>query len=456
MMAVRVFLSFTASLMLLVAGATPAVAQLATTDWPMYQFDLKHTGKSTAAGPGTQGVQTKWTYNSVSWVKDQVAIGPTLPPPGAGIPGQAVFFGDGKFPLCMVDPNRNTGDPATWCTDIGGFVNASSPAIGNPVGGVQTVYIGDRNNIFWAIDSRTHQPLWHWKIPLDGDVHGSPIINPVTGTVYVSCGCTTTGVLYGWAKNPTVGPDGVAQPTWTVYIPPSIRNSQPAGITRNGLFRIYIGTSDGRLAAVDDNGATGGIPVSGKPGKPNWSLKLKFGKALATKNYHSSPTIGPDGTIYVGTNKGIYAVTDNGGSGEVLSLFTGGVTGEWDTAFSIDTVNGKTLLYASVYHAKFRTFYAIDVTNPSQPQTFFKYGPFRGTTSTGFAVTPAPVADADGIVYAAIGPTILAFDPRNATPGTPRWSFNLTNRGDAISLAVGEGVLYVAAKDFTLYALEAK
>src|SRR5262249_13298073 len=184
------------TLIVMATAVTSTSAQPAVTDWPMYQFDLKHTGKSTAAGPGagTQGVQVKWTYRSVSWVKNQIAIGPTVPPPNAGIPGQAVFFGDAKFPLCMVDPNRADADPATWCTDIGGFVNTSSPAIGNPVGGVQTIYMGDRNNVFWAIDSKTHQPLWHWKIPLDGDVRASPIINPVNGTVYGSCGCTTTGV----------------------------------------------------------------------------------------------------------------------------------------------------------------------------------------------------------------------------------------------------------------------
>jgi hypothetical protein len=458
-MTVRAFMSFTAFLLLLAGGAAPSVAQPAMTDWPMYQFDLKHTGKSTAAGPGagTQGVQTKWTYKSVSWVKDQVAIGP---PSAVGIPGHAVFFGDGKFPLCMADPNRLTTDPPTWCTDIGGFVNGSSPAVGNPDGGVQTVYIGDRNNIFWAIDSQTHQPLWHWKIPLDGDVHGSPIINPSDGTVYVSCGCTTTGALYAWDKSPTnIDSKGVAVPRWKVYIAPAIRNSQPAGILRsNNTFRIYIGTADGRLAAIDDNGTSGGVP--GKPGQPNvpnWSLKLQSGKVQATKNYHSSPTIDPDdGAIYVGTNKGVFAVTDNGTSGAVKWLFTGGVTGEWDTAFAFDHVGGRKLLYASVYHAKFRTFFAIDITDPAHPTTFFKYGPFRGTTSTAYAVTPAPVVDANGIVYAAIGPTVYAFDPHSGTPGIPAWSFDLTNKGDAISLAVGSSVLYVAAKDFTLYALEAK
>jgi len=390
-MAARAFLALTASLTLLAATAAPAAAQPAITDWPMYQFDLKHTGKSTAAGPGDQGVQQKWTYDSVSWIKDQVAIGPDT---GVGIPDRAVFFGDAKFPLCMVDPERQTGDPATWCTDIGGFVNASSPAVGNPnPAGVQTVYIGDRNNVFWAIDSQTHQPLWHFKIPLDGDVHGSPIINPSDGSVYVSCGCTTTGVLYKWDRNPNnIDGQGVAVPKWKVYIFPGIRNSQPVGVFRNSTFRMYIGTADGRLAAIDDNGASGGIP--GKPGLPNvpnWSIKLtaKVGtkKIQATKNYHSSPTIGPDGTIYVGTNKGVFAVKDDPVQGPiVLSLFTGGIVGEWDTAFALDTVTigAKTmvLLYASVYHTLTRTFYAIDITDPTQPKTFFKYGPFRGTTST--------------------------------------------------------------------------
>src|SRR5262249_48193021 len=74
-MAARVFLTFTASLTLVAAAIAPAAAQPADTDWPMYQYDLKHTGKTKVAGPGAgaQGVQTKWIYKSVSWIKDQVA-----------------------------------------------------------------------------------------------------------------------------------------------------------------------------------------------------------------------------------------------------------------------------------------------------------------------------------------------------------------------------------------------
>jgi len=73
-------------------------------------------------------------------------------------------------------------------------------------------------------------------------------------------------------------------------------------------------------------------------------------------------------------------------------------------------------------------------------------------------VTPAPVADTNGIVYAAIGPTVFAFNPTTVNTANPQpaWSFTLANSGvpaDAISLAVGTDVLYVAARDFFLYAL---
>jgi hypothetical protein len=61
------------------------------------------------------------------------------------------------------------------------------------------------------------------------------------------------------------------------------------------------------------------------------------------------------------------------------------------------------------------------------------------------------VIGGNGLVYAAIGSDVYGFDPAAANPGSPKWQFTLP--ADAISLMVGEGVLYVSAKNARLYAL---
>jgi outer membrane protein assembly factor BamB len=60
------------------------------------------------------------------------------------------------------------------------------------------------------------------------------------------------------------------------------------------------------------------------------------------------------------------------------------------------------------------------------------------------------VIDANGTVYAAFGKLVYALNP---TTGAEIWPEPFRLGGDAISLAVGDGVLYVTAKDYKLYAL---
>src|SRR5262245_41039224 len=184
-------------------GAAPAVAQPANSPWPMFQHDARRTGKSGVSGPSSRAVTLKWTYKARNWIKVQVAIGD----------GGIVYIGDSKFPLCALPPERLSSGRPLWCTDDGGFVNASSPAVGNPFssGGqtVQRVHIGERNNVFWSFNGTTGADLWHYKIPLDGDIHSSPLI-AADGTVYMACGCVIAasapnvpvGALYAFDASP--------------------------------------------------------------------------------------------------------------------------------------------------------------------------------------------------------------------------------------------------------------
>src|SRR5262249_20056836 len=156
----------------------------------MFQHDMRHTGKTTVNGPTGSSVHPQWTYKAPSWIKNETTIGPD----------GTLYIGAGKFPLCSLNPAAGT---VNFCTQIGGFVDQPAAPVGNPftktdasgTRTVQTLYIGDRNNIFWAVDSEG-ATLWHKKIPLDGDVRASAIIDPSTGRVFMMCGCTTQARLH--------------------------------------------------------------------------------------------------------------------------------------------------------------------------------------------------------------------------------------------------------------------
>ena len=387
-----------------------------STPWSMWQHDPQHTGRTGAIGPSGSAVQQRWSYKAVSWIKNEPSIGPD----------GTVYIGDGKFPLCALN---GVSGALLWCTNVGGYVDQSSPAIGNPfvktdgagTRTVQTIYIGERNNVLWAIDSEG-DTLWSFKIALDGDVRASPIIGPEpTNTVYMMCGCTTRGVLHAF------DPSGALK--WVVDLP-QVREASPAAIQFGTHFRLYVITNNGVLYAIDDLGTSGEIA---------WSLPL------GAKSSHASPSIGPDGTIYVGTEVGLFAVRDTGTAGQIKPGWPFATVGSIDTTAAIG--NGK--LYVSSFKTGTRRLYAIDPATNPPAQLWSVSG--TGTSSTSFAQTPSAVIGGNGLVYAAIGSDIYAFDPASANPASPRWHHDLP--ADAISLTLGEGVLYVSAKNARLYAL---
>jgi outer membrane protein assembly factor BamB len=396
-----------------ITTSTPSEA----TPWLTFRHDPQHTGRSPSNGPSGNTVHVEWIYKAVNWIKSEPSIGPD----------GTVYIGDSTFPLCALDPAAGT---LRWCTDVGGYVNQSSPAIGNPytktdahgTRQVQRIYMGDRNNVLHAIDAEG-LPLWKFKINLDGDVRASPIIGPPpTNTVYMMCGCTTRGVLHAFT------PDGTLK--WVTDLP-TVRDTSPAAILRGSVFRLYVVSNNGILHAIDDIGTSGRIA---------WTL------SLGADNSHSSPTIGSNGTIYVGSTKGVFAVRDDGTSATVLPGWPVLTSGDVDTTAAI----AGTKLYVSSIRSGTRTFYAIDAAANPPKKLWSVSGP--GPTASSFAHIPSPVIGANGLVYAAVGSEIYAFDPASATPATPRWRHSLPD--NAISLTLGEGVLYVTARDSRLYALQ--
>jgi len=377
------------------AGArTPAWAQLASTPWPMFQHDLLHTGRSPLPGPSA--LDLKWTYAATSWVKTQTAVGDGV-----------LYFGAGHHPMCAVDAATGA---ELWCFPDGGDANQSSPAIGQD----GTIYEGARDNKVWAIDADGLE-VWSFKIPLDGDVFSSPAIAP-SGTIYTACGCLSAGILHAF------NPGGSLK--WKLKLGKGgIRNSSPAVVDEAGSRFIYIGSVDGWLRKVKDNGTGGSL---------EWEIRV--GTALRD----SSPSVAADGTVYIGSNTGLWAVRPNGTLR--WHFVTNGVV---DTTAAI-SLTGR--IYVSSFKTGKRTLYGIDpaTASPGYHVAWTRVG--AGTSTSNFSQTPSAVIDGDGNVYAAIGKTVLKLTAAGVQLD------DYTVGADVIALSLGDGVLYVSAKDGNLYA----
>src|SRR5262249_12417698 len=108
------------------ASSGVGLAQLATSAWPMFQHDARHSGQSAAVGPAVAHVN--WTYRSFQGFRSASAIGAD----------GTIYVGNGRL-LCAVKPSDGS---EVWCTYTGGAVKFSSPAV--LLDG--TICVGGRDN----------------------------------------------------------------------------------------------------------------------------------------------------------------------------------------------------------------------------------------------------------------------------------------------------------------------
>ncbi len=353
-------------------------AELADSPWPMFHGDLRHTGQSVVNGPLTGAV--KWTWEST----DIIRASPTIAADGT-------IYTAGGYTFCAINPDGSE----RWCRPLSGEATLSGAAIAAD----GTIYYGARDNRLYAFNP-DGSIKWRYRILNDGDVRTSPAV-AADGTIYFSG--TWAGLVHALRPNGDL--------KWKFKAEQYILWSSPAVDPDTGT--IYIGSTNGALYAL----TTGGVPIWGPKG-----IKLKG------LNRKSSPAIGADGTIYVGTTVGVYAVDPNG-------------TIRWFHATkgyveSTPAIASSGAIYVGTTTGK--TFYKL---NGSTGGEIWKVA---GTAA--FATSPA--IGADGVVYVSMGPTVLALRPN----GSELWRYTT---GDFInaSPAIGaDGTLYVGSSDHKLYA----
>lgn len=245
--------------------------------------------------------ETRWEFTAGSFISSSPALGRD------GI----LYFGTGSGRLMAVTTNGQE----RWSFQTGDVI-LSSPAIGRD----GTIYVGSSDRHLYAI---TPDGQLKWRFATGGVVLGSPAI-AWDGTVYIG---STDQTLYAlnadgslkWSHftngiidaSPVVGADG------TVYfasgdaffyaLNPEGRNTErvrwrrdmravsasTAAVRGDGV--IIVGADDGNVRAFNP-----------EDGEVRWTFK-------AEEEIFSSPSVGPDGAIYVGSLDGkLYKLAGNG------------------------------------------------------------------------------------------------------------------------------------------------
>ena len=213
---------------------------------------------------------------------------------------------------------------------------------------------------------------------------------------------------------------------------------------------IYVGSKDGKLYALNPNGTqkwnytTGAIyssPAIGSDGtiyigskgdsklyalNPNGTQKWNY---TTGKYIYGSPAIGPDGTIYIGSyDSKLYALNPNGT--QKWNYTTGSIY------YGSPAIGPDGTIYVG---SKDKNIYAL---NPS--------GTLKWSNCAGSGFYGAPAVDSDGIIYiGCYDSKLYTFYPN----GTLKWSYKTGGAIRGSPAIASDGTIYIGSKDKNLYAL---
>ena len=345
--------------------------------------------------------------------------------------------------LFLAAENVTAQSPGTkrWYVETGAQI-ISSPALG-PDGAIYVgsgTVSGSGSGTPGALYSISPSGTTNWIFRPSTVVSASPAIGP-DGTVYVPC---ANGKLYALAadgttnwilsmrgkflSSPAIGGDGTiyvgslsnyfnklyavrpdGATNWVFSMggvsmpsgtPPSVQLSSPA-IGRDGT--IYVGSPDGHVYAISPTGTT------------NWVATLGAGT-------YSSPAIGPDGTIYVGADDHVVYAIDR--LGKRKWTFPTGSYVESSAAISPD---GSTIYIGSVDGI----MYAL---SPA--------GAKRWTVNAS-TISSSPAVGADGsICFAAMSTSQVYAVSSN---GVVQWTFSAAGYAFSSPVIGPDGTIYLGA-----------
>ena len=351
---------------------------------PMYQMDAQHSGRSPYIGP-RQPLLLRTFNTSFVDVPDPVFGSSDIQSSAAIAPDGTVYIGLHSGTLFALRDPTGAGNQlaARWSFHPpGGSSWHSTPAVGRD----GTVYVGfstksgkpEAEGTLYALQAPTVgiEPVVRWSTDLGpGRETSSPTIG-ADGTIYA---------MGGEGRLSAISPDGSVK--WTAQTGPTLKAS-PA-VAPDGT--VYVSSMNGKLYSIappaDPNGQRGTIrwtfrfaefPGNGEPvvhhSPPPGADGIGSG---------ASPTIGPDGTIYVGANNSNFYAVAPDGQLEWLFEAQREIAGIWSTAAL--SADNSTLYFG----ANKGGIYAVDRVN----------GSLRWQHEIVGSVYSSPALDATGTLY---------------------------------------------------------
>jgi outer membrane protein assembly factor BamB len=282
------------------------------------------------------------------------------------------------------------------------------------------------------------------RIPLSGDAVQTPVVGP-DGTVYLFQ--IAPKFLFSWEPQlSALTPSGTV--LWTCWLGPAdVSAGSPS--TVGGTFAPALGANGTVYAAFLGQGLSA---VSSSDGRLKWTLKIPV---------RADPVTGPDGTVYVGTDNGLAAVSPAGSVKWTFSAARGETVvrvAPDGTVYTLDhhylfalTPAGKEKwrlanpLSAPVVARDGTVYLCSDYLSALTPD-----GKEKWTVKTGFAPDGdtwgnGPLAIGfDGTIYVAGKDSLYAFDPGGKT----KWRLPLKGASlDVAPVVSPDGTIYVVGGD---------
>ena len=312
----------------------------------MYQMDAQHTGRSPYIGP-RRPVLLRTFNTSVLDTPDPVFGSSDIQSSAAIAPDGTAYIGLHSGTLFALRDPGSAGNQlaARWSFHpAGGSSWHATPAIAAD----GTVYVGFSTNnrspeargTLYALQAPEAgiEPRILWSVDLGpGRQTSSPTIGP-DGTIYA---------MSGEGRLSAIAPDGLIR--WSTQTGPTLKASPALG--RDGT--VYVSSMNGKLYAVapprDPAVHSGTIRWMFRfaefPGKGEPVVSHSPPAGADGIGSGASPTVGPDGTIYVGANNSNFYAISPEGNLEWLFEAEREIAGIWTTAaFSAD---GSTLYFGA-------------------------------------------------------------------------------------------------------------
>jgi outer membrane protein assembly factor BamB len=298
----------------------------------MYQMDAEHSGRSPYVGP-RKPLLLRTFNTSVVPTPDPVFGSADIQSSAAIAPDGTAYIGlhNGTLFALRDPPGAGNQLAARWSFHPpGGSSWHATPAIGRD----GTVYAGfstnsispDAQGTLYALEAPSSgiEPHVRWSVDLGpGRQTSSPTLGG-DGTIYA---------MGGEGRLSAISPDG--QILWTAQTGPVLKASPAVG--PDGT--VYVSSMNGKLYAVvapANGGGEGSVrwafrfaefPGTGQPvvshGPPAGADGIGSG---------ASPTVGPDGSVYVGANNSNFYAISPDGHLEWLFQAAPEIAGIWTTA----------------------------------------------------------------------------------------------------------------------------